>query len=196
MGRSTQPLATRKVFTTGQVAKICRVAPRTVSKWFDAGRFKKGYRIPGSEVRRIPLECLVKFLKDNSMPLDDLVDAIEFRALFVGCKGLADTLQAELTEADGYRFRTVENIFDAGMAITEHRPQAVFFDFGVGRTEAIAAASTIKKLATARLAAVVGDDETEQASLKETFTKLFQRPFDPYLAGEWLADLFEKQREA
>jgi len=23
-----------KVFTTGQVAKICKVAPRTVSKWF------------------------------------------------------------------------------------------------------------------------------------------------------------------
>ncbi|MFM7043497.1 MAG: response regulator, partial [Planctomycetaceae bacterium] len=26
-----------KVFTTGQVAKICKVAPRTVSKWFDSG---------------------------------------------------------------------------------------------------------------------------------------------------------------
>jgi len=36
-----------KVFTTGQVAKICKVAPRTVSKWFDSGRLK-GYRIPGS----------------------------------------------------------------------------------------------------------------------------------------------------
>ena len=34
-----------KVFTTGQVAKICKVAPRTVSKWFDSGRLK-GYRIP------------------------------------------------------------------------------------------------------------------------------------------------------
>ena len=29
-----------KVFTTGQVAKICKVAPRTVSKWFDSGRLK------------------------------------------------------------------------------------------------------------------------------------------------------------
>ena len=25
----------KKVFTTGQVAKICKVAPRTVSKWFE-----------------------------------------------------------------------------------------------------------------------------------------------------------------
>ena len=30
-----------KVFTTGQVAKICKVAPRTVSKWFDSGRLTR-----------------------------------------------------------------------------------------------------------------------------------------------------------
>ena len=40
----------KKVFTTGQVAKICKVAPRTVSKWFDSGRLR-GYRIPGSQDR-------------------------------------------------------------------------------------------------------------------------------------------------
>src|SRR5262249_61528897 len=40
-------LEMKKVFTTGQVAKICKVAPRTVSKWFDSGRLR-GYRIPGS----------------------------------------------------------------------------------------------------------------------------------------------------
>ena len=57
-----------KVFTTGQVAKICKVAPRTVSKWFDSGRLK-GYRIPGSQDRRIPREYLIKFLKEHGMPL-------------------------------------------------------------------------------------------------------------------------------
>lgn len=35
------------VYTTGEVARICQVAPRTVSKWFDTGRLK-GYRIAGS----------------------------------------------------------------------------------------------------------------------------------------------------
>ena len=37
----------KEVLTTGEVAKICNVAPRTVSKWFDSGSLK-GYRIPGS----------------------------------------------------------------------------------------------------------------------------------------------------
>lgn len=63
----------KQVFTTGQVAKMCHVAPRTVSKWFDSGKLK-GYRIPGSQDRRIPREQLLRFLKDNGMPVDRLVD--------------------------------------------------------------------------------------------------------------------------
>ncbi len=48
-----------KVFTTGQVAKICKVAPRTVSTWFDSGRLK-GYRIPGSQDRPYSREYLIQ----------------------------------------------------------------------------------------------------------------------------------------
>lgn len=59
-----------KVFTTGQVAKMAGVAPRTVAKWFDSGRLK-GYRIPGSQDRRIPREYLIKFFKDHDMPIPE-----------------------------------------------------------------------------------------------------------------------------
>jgi hypothetical protein len=55
-----------RTFTTGQVAKICDVAPRTVSKWFD-GKLIEGYRIPGSQDRRVPREKLIAFLKKNNM---------------------------------------------------------------------------------------------------------------------------------
>src|SRR5512140_1444860 len=49
----------KDVLTTGEVAKICNVAPRTVSKWFDSGSLK-GYKIPGSKDRRIPVAQLIK----------------------------------------------------------------------------------------------------------------------------------------
>ena len=49
----------KDVLTTGEVAKICSVAPRTVSKWFDSGALH-GYRIPGSKDRRIPLNQLIR----------------------------------------------------------------------------------------------------------------------------------------
>jgi excisionase family DNA binding protein len=62
-----------RVFTTGQVAKICSVAPRTVQKWFDSGKLR-GYRIPGSQDRRVPREQLIRFLRDNGMPETPVAD--------------------------------------------------------------------------------------------------------------------------
>src|SRR3954471_4663395 len=61
----------KDVLTTGEVAKICNVAPRTVSKWFDTGVLK-GYRIPGSKDRRIPVSQLVRFMKEHGIPFDGM----------------------------------------------------------------------------------------------------------------------------
>lgn len=57
----------KNVLTTGDVAKICNVAGRTASKWFDNGLLK-GYRIPGSQDRRIPVEELIRFMKEHDIP--------------------------------------------------------------------------------------------------------------------------------
>ena len=54
------------VFTTGQVARICKVAPRTVSKWFDTKRLE-GYLLPGSLDRRIPRDSLIKFMQNHGI---------------------------------------------------------------------------------------------------------------------------------
>lgn len=58
------------ILTTHQCAKICKVSPRTVCMWFDAGRLR-GYRIPGSQDRRIPKEYLLRFMRQNDMPIPD-----------------------------------------------------------------------------------------------------------------------------
>jgi excisionase family DNA binding protein len=57
-----------RIFTTVQCAEICGVSARTVCKWFDSGRLR-GYRIPGSQDRRIPGEFLVRFLREQGMPV-------------------------------------------------------------------------------------------------------------------------------
>ena len=66
-------LPSLKVLTVGQAAKLCNAAPRTVSRWFDSGKLR-GYRIPGSQDRRIPREHLIRFLTENGMPLGDLAE--------------------------------------------------------------------------------------------------------------------------
>ena len=61
----------KELFTTGEAAEICRVSQQTIIRCFDSGRLE-GFRVPGSRFRRIPRESLMKFMKDNSIPLDGL----------------------------------------------------------------------------------------------------------------------------
>jgi hypothetical protein len=73
----------RTVYTTGQIAKLLKVAPRTVSTWIDTQRLN-GYRIPGSQDRRVLHGDLVRFMSDNDMPLALLTDKAP-TVLVVGC---------------------------------------------------------------------------------------------------------------
>ncbi len=55
-----------KIFSTVQVAKVCQVSTRTVCNWCDRGLLK-GFKIPGSRVRRIPQDRLELFLDENDL---------------------------------------------------------------------------------------------------------------------------------
>ena len=114
-----------KVFTTGQVAKICKVAPRTVSKWFDSGRLK-GYRIPGSQDRRIPREYLIKFLKEHGMPLGDLEDEAMAKVLIVAQdQVLIENLKRELPVERAFRTSTAASGFEAGIQAESFHPDCI-----------------------------------------------------------------------
>ena len=111
-----------KVFTTGQVAKICKVAPRTVSKWFDSGRLK-GYRIPGSQDRRIPRDSLIKFLKEHGMPLGDLEDEAMAKVLIVAQdQVLIENLKRELPTERSFKVAVAASGFEAGIQAESFHP--------------------------------------------------------------------------
>jgi len=114
----------KNVLTTGDVAKICHVAPRTVSKWFDTGQLK-GYRIPGSKDRRIPVSELIRFMKANNMPAPTLPVG-KIRVLIVNSNGgaasaLADTLR---TRAD-YEVQTANSNFETGTIAQKFAPHVL-----------------------------------------------------------------------
>lgn len=54
--------------TTGGVAKICNVSPRTAAKWIDSGKLK-GWKIPGGTDRRVLPADLVAFLEAVNAPV-------------------------------------------------------------------------------------------------------------------------------
>lgn len=65
----------KKIYTTGEVAKLLGININTVIKWFDDGKVL-GFRLPGSRERRITHVALVSFMNDNGIPLDLIGDSL------------------------------------------------------------------------------------------------------------------------
>ena len=121
----------KDVLTTGEVAKICNVAPRTVSKWFDSGALK-GYRIPGSKDRRIPVSELLKFMKAHGIPMDGLTTGRTRVLLVDDDTEIISTLERVLTEQTNYEVQTAESAFEAGLLCERFRPHVVLLDLHLG----------------------------------------------------------------
>jgi excisionase family DNA binding protein len=113
-----------KVYTTGQVAKICQVAPRTAGKWIDSGALP-GYRIPGSQDRRVTRAALLDFLAKHNMPTGRVQGDGMARVLHVGSSPLPDSV---LPERDGFLVRSALTTFEAGILAAEFQPHAVVVD--------------------------------------------------------------------
>jgi len=114
----------KNVLTTGDVAKTCNVAPRTVSKWFDNGQLK-GYRIPGSKDRRIPVSELIRFMKMHNMPTVALPVG-KIRVLIADsndktASAMADVLRSEA----GYEVQTVQSNFGTGAVVQKFAPHVL-----------------------------------------------------------------------
>ncbi|MCH7597391.1 MAG: response regulator [Planctomycetes bacterium] len=117
----------KTVLTTGEVAKICSVAPRTVSKWFDAGHLR-GYRIPGSKDRRIPVDQLIRFMRAHGIPLNGL-DGGKRRVLVLDADAaLSDALRTALENDGGFEVTTVGSALEAGAAAVELKPHVIVVD--------------------------------------------------------------------
>jgi excisionase family DNA binding protein len=187
-----------KVLTTGQVAKICKVAPRTVSKWFDSGRLK-GYRIPGSQDRRIPREYLIKFLKEHGMPLGELEDEAMAKVLVVGQdQVLLENLKQILPENRSFKFANAGSGFDAGIQAESFHPDAVIVDFSIGHTEALQICQNLRRNGEFKeviLIALLPDEEETAAYDRSSVNETFKKPFDVALLAERLRTLIGARKE-
>lgn len=126
--KTNQNPGVKSVYTTGEVAQICKVSQQTVIRCFDGGRLK-GFRVPGSRFRRIPRESLIQFMKENSIPLDQL-ESGKKRVLIVDDDEAIVEMFVELLERDGrFEVRTATSGYDAGLATRDFRPDVMILDF-------------------------------------------------------------------
>ena len=169
----------KNVLTTGEVAKICSVAPRTVSKWFDSGQLK-GYRIPGSKDRRIPISELIKFMKANNIPTTAL-SAGKIRILIVGKNGnLNDTLTKALQANTEYEVQIVESNFETGAIAQKFLPHVMLINLlahGINSTEICKNVHENEELQTIKIIAIANQLTPQESAA------LLQKGFDDYITN-------------
>ena len=167
----------KNVLTTGDVAKICNVAPRTVSKWFDNGQLK-GYRIPGSKDRRIPVSELVRFMKVHNMPTAALPVG-KIRVLIADSNDKTASALADILRSEGdYEVQTVHSNFGTGAVVQKFAPHVLLVSLLAEGINAMSICKYIRAnedLRTIKVIAIVNQlSDSESAAL-------LQKGFDGYV---------------
>jgi excisionase family DNA binding protein len=173
---------TKSVYTTGEVADICKVSQQTVIRCFDAGRLK-GFRVPGSRFRRITREGLIQFMKENNIPLTQL-DSGKKRVLVVDDEPAIVEMLVELLERDGrFEVKTANTGFDAGVKAAEFQPDIIILDYMLPDVNGNVVCKTVRsnpKLEHVKIIIVSGvvNREEIESLLAEGANEFIKKPFE------------------
>jgi len=171
----------KEVYSTGEAAKVCKVSQQTIIRCFDAGKLK-GFYVPGSRFRRIPREALVKFMKENNIPLANL-DSGKRKILIVEDDPEIVELFVDVLADDGrFDVRTASTGYDAGILTQQFRPDLIVLDFLLPDINGNVVCRTIRsneQLADTKIIAISGlNEEDKIQELYDAGIDLFmQKPF-------------------
>ncbi len=184
---------TKSVFTTGEVARICSISQQTVIRCFDNGRLR-GFRVPGSRFRRIPYDHLIKFMRDNQIPLDRLGRPTKNVLVIDDDVDIVELLVDVLTRDGRFDVSSGTTGFDAGILARELLPDIVLLDFklpdinGTAVCRSIRSNEHLKHTKIIMISGVADPDEIEE--LREAGADDFiKKPFDVRVVVDRIAEL-------
>lgn len=172
----------KDLFTTGEAAQICKVSQQTIIRCFDSGRLD-GFRVPGSKFRRIPRQSLVKFMRENNIPLDHL-DSGKKKILIVDDDAEIVELMADVLIRDGrFEVNTAASGYEAGISTEQFRPDLILLDYMLPDVNGNVVCQTIKNnpefenIKIIIVSGVVKEEEIEQL-LKSGAEDFIKKPFN------------------
>jgi two-component system response regulator RpaA len=172
----------KELYTTGEAAEICKISQQTIIRCFDAGRLE-GFRVPGSRFRRIPRQSLIKFMKDNKIPLD-AIESGKRKILIVDDDAEIIELIADVLNQDGrFETHTASSGYEAGIATQQFKPDLILLDYMLPDVNGNVVCQTIRKnpefenIKIIIVSGVVKQDEIAQL-LKSGAQDFIRKPFD------------------
>ena len=117
------------VLTVSQASRYCRVSPKTIINWIDAGHIKS-YKTVGGH-RRIKKEDLDHFLKEKGMPAFEHIEEEGKRKILVvdDDEIIVETIVQALEEDEyGYELISASDGFEAGIQVSHFKPDLIILD--------------------------------------------------------------------
>lgn len=176
----------RELFTTGQAAEICRISQQTIIRCFDSGKLQ-GFRVPGSRFRRIPRDSLIRFMKENGIPLDNLFKtqaAQKIKVLVVDDDPEILDVVVEALNRDGrFEVKTASSGYEAGLMTQQFMPDVILLDYMLPDINGNVVCQTLRRnpeFAKIRIMIVSGvaDQEQIQMLLAAGACDFIKKPFD------------------
>jgi CheY-like chemotaxis protein len=171
----------KKLYTTGEVAKICNLSQQTIIRCFDAGRVE-GFRIPGSKFRRIPHESLIKFMQSNDIPIDSLHSGKK-KILIVDDDAEIIEMMVDVLVRDGrFEVKSAASGYEGGIMTEQFRPDLIILDYMLPDVNGNIVCRTIKRnpdfaeIKVIIVSGVVNEEEIDdlkQAGAEEFIKKPF-----------------------
>lgn len=128
MAMNETELTTKQVFTTGEAAEVCKISQQTIIRCFDSGRLR-GFRVPGSRFRRIPRDELVRFMRDNNIPIDALEGGKRRILVVDDDEQIVELFVDVLSRDDRFEIRTAGTGYDAGVLTEQFKPDLMILDY-------------------------------------------------------------------
>lgn len=188
----------KPVFTTFESAKLCHVSPLSIINWVNAGRLP-AFRTPGGH-RRIRREDLVRFMRENGIPIPDELrtGSGHAKVLVVDDEAsIREVLSDHLSnrEETPYEVMTAADGFEAGRLVATFRPDVVLLDLRMPGLDGFQVCRTIKADPDTSSTIVIGmtgyhTPETEAKILECGAVRCFSKPVEPSTIAAYVDSLF------
>jgi len=171
----------KDIFSTTEVAKICRVSRMTVNRWLREGNLK-GYKSTPKSNWRVTKKELIKFMFSNNIPMD-LLKTDRVRILIVDDeKYITSFISRALEKERNFEIDIANSGFKAGVKLTEFKPDMVILDIVLGDMDGREFFEHIRENPELNDIKVIGisgkiDPSEEQSLFDLGFNAFIRKPF-------------------
>ncbi len=177
-------METKQSFSTSEVARYCHVTADTIRKWAEAGRIQV-FKTPGGH-RRIRRDDLVRFLRENSIPIHEDLDNSGVKILVVDDEKAVISVVRRFLERSKtpFQIEVAMDGYDAGHQVATFRPSVIFLDLRLPGLDGFEVCRRIKADAdsmSSKVIAMTGyyEGDVAQRILELGAEMLLQKPFTP-----------------